>query len=291
MHLLLLPILLLAAPQADAATGQDRADIERHCLALNIYFEARGEPLLGKIAVGHVVLNRMRDRRFPESVCDVVKQGGYQVRYRCQFTWWCDGRSDRPRNRHAWRDSVHIASLIYGQALPDPTGGALWYHADYVDPKWSRALMIRAKLGAHIFYTDPGAKADAVKPHKASKCLPGTLAAQIEAVKLAASAESLERSDDAKLAKAATRLEALKRPASAELLERVASAGSVAWAGGAEFIERAAGAGSVALAACAEFIEKVASIQRIERTDETASVAGTGGAGFIVWAADTPPAA
>ena len=66
------------------------------CMALNIYHEARGEPIEGKIAVGHVVLNRAASRRFPGQICAVVKQGGENRRYRCQFSWWCDGRSDRP---------------------------------------------------------------------------------------------------------------------------------------------------------------------------------------------------
>jgi spore germination cell wall hydrolase CwlJ-like protein len=66
------------------------------CLALNIYHEARGEPVSGQCAVGHVVMNRVSDNHYPDSICGVVKQGGAVKRYRCQISWWCDGRSDRP---------------------------------------------------------------------------------------------------------------------------------------------------------------------------------------------------
>lgn len=141
------------------ASGPFHSMAERQCLALNIYFEARSEPLIGKIAVGHVVLNRMRDPRFPESACDVVRQGGERFRYRCQFTWWCDGLSDRPANERAWRQSMKLAHLIYLGVLSDPSGGALWYHADYVNPSWSKDLVRRAKLGRHIFYAAPQKKA------------------------------------------------------------------------------------------------------------------------------------
>ena len=68
---------------------------ELKCLALNIYFEARGEPESGQLAVGHVVM-------FPGTVCGVIQQGGALRRHRCQFSWWCDGRSDKPGNKRLW---------------------------------------------------------------------------------------------------------------------------------------------------------------------------------------------
>ena len=68
------------------------------CLAQNIYFEARSEPVAGMLAVGHVVLNRVASDRFPDTVCKVIRQGGERRRHRCQFSWWCDGRSDKPHN-------------------------------------------------------------------------------------------------------------------------------------------------------------------------------------------------
>ena len=125
---------------------------ELHCLALNIYHEARGESEQGKHAVGHVVMNRVTDRRFPRSVCQVVRQGGERRRNRCQFSWWCDGRSDRPRNRTSWDLSIDIAHEIIAGLSSDPTGGALWYHADYVQPYWRKAFKRGPKIGQHIFY-------------------------------------------------------------------------------------------------------------------------------------------
>ena len=127
------------------------------CLAQNINFEARGGPLEGKLAVGHVVLNRMADNRFPMKLCSVIRQGGARQRHRCQFSWWCDGRSDRPRDQLAWQESIVLATLIRAGLVPDPTGGALWYHATYVNPDWAGRLSRSAQIGRHIFYTDIGA--------------------------------------------------------------------------------------------------------------------------------------
>ena len=138
-----------------------QSDIE--CLALNVYFEARGEPFIGKLAVAHVVLNRMRDRRFPASACMVVKQGGDRVRHNCQFSWWCDGKSDRPRHRTAWATSLTVAKETYWGFAEDPTRGALWYHADYVDPSWSDGFLRTRVIGKHIFYYDDASGAPAEK--------------------------------------------------------------------------------------------------------------------------------
>ena len=125
---------------------------EISCLAQNIYFEARSEPYLGKLAVAHVVLNRVASKRFPGSVCAVVQQGGETQLNRCQFSWWCDGKSDKPGNIRAWRESLKLASDTYWGLLEDPTEGAMWYHADYVSPGWSNHLERGPKFGRHIFY-------------------------------------------------------------------------------------------------------------------------------------------
>ncbi len=148
--LALLAVFLLGAGPASA-----RPDIvqEIECLALNIYHEARGEPNLGKLAVGHVVLNRVSDPRYPETICGVIKDGGAERRHRCQFSWWCDGRSDVPRNAREWERSQALARHIFWGLSIDPTDGALWYHADYVRPIWRKALTKGPKIGQHIFYT------------------------------------------------------------------------------------------------------------------------------------------
>ncbi|MDH3474807.1 MAG: cell wall hydrolase [Rhodospirillales bacterium] len=131
-------------------------DEELRCLALNIYFEARGESDAGRSAVGHVVMNRVSDRRFPATVCAVVQQGGEMVRHRCQFSWWCDGRSDRPLDRRSWEAAGTIARAVYWGLSEDPTQGALWYHADYVAPYWSKAFEEGPTIGRHVFYLERG---------------------------------------------------------------------------------------------------------------------------------------
>ncbi|MES9970568.1 MAG: cell wall hydrolase [Candidatus Thiodiazotropha sp.] len=125
---------------------------EIECLAQNIYFEARSESEQGQLAVGHVVMNRVAHKRYPNSICAVVKQGGEKRRYRCQFSWWCDGRSDQPVNQRAWRRSLELAKTIHAGQSEDPTDGALWYHADYVSPEWSSILVLGKKIGQHLFY-------------------------------------------------------------------------------------------------------------------------------------------
>ncbi len=127
-------------------------EVELTCLALNIYHEARGEPDSGQTAVAHVVMNRVADRRFPSSVCDVVRQGGELTKYRCQFSWWCDGRKDRPYDGRSWQVTEDIARSVYWGLSEDPTKGALWYHANYVSPYWSQIFQKGPTIGRHIFY-------------------------------------------------------------------------------------------------------------------------------------------
>lgn len=133
--------------------AQWRPDEEIYCLALTIYFEARGEPRDGQVAVGHVVMNRVRDSRYPDNVCDVVQHGG-RDRYDCQFSWWCDRRSDRPTHRRDWENAKTLARAIYWDGMDDPTGGALWYHAVRVRPIWRIRLERVGRIGDHIFYRD-----------------------------------------------------------------------------------------------------------------------------------------
>jgi spore germination cell wall hydrolase CwlJ-like protein len=85
-------------------------------------------------------------------VCQVVQQGGEQALHRCQFSWWCDGGSDKPANQKAWGQSLRLARQIYLGILKDTTDAALWYHASYVKPYWSKALLQGDKIGQHIFY-------------------------------------------------------------------------------------------------------------------------------------------
>ena len=126
-------------------------DPDLRCLALNIYHEARSEPESGQIAVARVTLNRVESEAFPESICGVVKQGS-QKRHRCQFSWWCDGKPDEPKEQKAWKRSLEISRRVLTDEVPDPTDGALYYHTDYVSPKWSRHLERTTRIGRHLFY-------------------------------------------------------------------------------------------------------------------------------------------
>lgn len=125
---------------------------EFRCLALNIYWEARSESWLGQLAVAAVTLNRVAHARFPDTVCGVVRQGGSATLHRCQFSWYCDGKSDEPTNAAAWRRAQEVAYAVMFLGPRDPTGGALWYHADYVAPDWSRVKTRSTQIGRHLYY-------------------------------------------------------------------------------------------------------------------------------------------
>ena len=140
---------VLLKPAAENAVSE-----ELKCLAQNIYFEARSEPVEGKLAVAHVVMNRVTSPRFPNTVCGVVHQGGYAVRHRCQFSWWCDGKSETITNHRAWLESLELAHRAYRDRSDDPTGNALWYHAAYVSPSWRSDFVEGPKIGRHIFYSE-----------------------------------------------------------------------------------------------------------------------------------------
>lgn len=145
------PIEATTGSATGSAIHRPAIDPDLRCLALNIYHEARSEPESGQIAVARVTLNRVASDAFPETVCAVVKQGG-QTRNRCQFSWWCDGKSDHPTEEQAWRRSLEIGRRVLNEEVPDPTHGALYYHADYVKPSWARSFKRTAEIGRHRFY-------------------------------------------------------------------------------------------------------------------------------------------
>ena len=129
------------------------------CLALNVYFEARNQSHAGKIGVSMVVLNRVDDLRYPDTICGVVKQAklnsnGSIRRNQCQFSWYCDGLSDHIRNREAWFEARHIAieSLRLWSADIDITDGSTHYHAKTVQPRWASSLTYVTTLDDHHFY-------------------------------------------------------------------------------------------------------------------------------------------
>ena len=137
---------------AHAGTAGPKIDSESlECLALTIYFEARGRGPSEQNAVAFVVLNRVSDPAFPDTICGVAKQGGTE-RFRCQFHWYCDGRSDVPQEKAAWREAKARARAAILGKVGDPTFGATYFHHVRVNPSWRSAFEQTAQLGPHVFY-------------------------------------------------------------------------------------------------------------------------------------------
>lgn len=132
------------------------AEVEIHCLARNLYFEASVEGFDGRVAAGHVVKNRMADKQYPDTACKVVHQGGENRRYRCQFSWWCDGKSDEITDKRMYNIMVVLSTGILDGTIKDPTNGSLMYHADYVSPYWKTAYKREVQIETHIFYRRKG---------------------------------------------------------------------------------------------------------------------------------------
>jgi spore germination cell wall hydrolase CwlJ-like protein len=171
----------------EVETGVSVNETELKCMSENIYFEGRAEPMMGKIAIGHVVMNRIEDGRFPNTICEVVHQGPvkeswktrqhkdlpgekriyYPIKNRCQFSWWCDGQKDIvwatymngeviESNMTAWRDSIHVALFIMnGDYGKDPTHGAVFYLPSHIaNPNWGKIYTETAMIGNHRFMKD-----------------------------------------------------------------------------------------------------------------------------------------
>jgi N-acetylmuramoyl-L-alanine amidase len=176
----LLCLMLVAMSSMANATSNDvigpklhqllEADI--NCLALNIYHEARSERTAGMWAVADVTINRVRSSQFPNTVCEVVKQGPvyeswktrpfdlpqeerifYPVKGRCHFSWWCDGIKDEPLELDSWIRAQSVARNVMlhdvGLGLTD---GADHYHADSIEPFWAPHMTHITTIGNHIFY-------------------------------------------------------------------------------------------------------------------------------------------
>ena len=130
------------------------------CMAKNIFYEAASESTAGRLAVAQVTLNRVKSHRFPNTVCDVVYQGpttasGFPKRNQCQFSWYCDGKGDDPKNGRLWFESQELAKHVfrYEEELVDITDGATHYHANYIDsPRWADSSKVTTSIDQHIFY-------------------------------------------------------------------------------------------------------------------------------------------
>jgi|TARA_Y100000310_G_scaffold329499_1_gene399484 spore germination cell wall hydrolase CwlJ-like protein len=129
-----------------------------NCLAKNIYFEARDQKPKGQIAVALVTINRVKSKRFPNSICKVVEQAnrknGKLVLHKCHFSWFCDGKSDTPRDKLSWDISLLIARAMLRNPMRDFLHGATHYHRIDVDPYWNKKMLKFSTIGDHIFYID-----------------------------------------------------------------------------------------------------------------------------------------
>ena len=157
-------LILASSVQADDDLITEEKHPEHYCMALNIYYEARGSNLADKVAVSDVVLNRKNDSRYPNTVCGVVKQGKQKpswkdpnrmvmVRNACQFSWYCDGKADDPQDQDRWFEAQMLAwQILEYEKYRGLTEGATHYHATYVNPKWAKDMQLVGRIGAHIFY-------------------------------------------------------------------------------------------------------------------------------------------
>ena len=131
-----------------------KSDKQMSCLAEALYFEARGEPITGQLAVGEVILNRVEDRRYPSSICKVINQGTGR-RFACQFTYTCDGKLETVHERKPYEMALKIAKILLTTHDRKLTKGSTHYHSNYVNPQWSKKFQRVARFGRHIFYKQP----------------------------------------------------------------------------------------------------------------------------------------
>src|SRR5210317_1583524 len=175
-------VMASLAVSYEIETGSPQNLDELKCMAENIYFEGRAEPLMGKVAIGHVVMNRVASDRHPSTICEVVHEGPHReswktrgksvpeserkffpIRNKCDLSWYCDGEKDIiwvsymngeiiDANMTAWRDSIHMALMVMNGEIKDNTGGADHYYNYHIsNPYWVGAMTHTVYHGNHRF--------------------------------------------------------------------------------------------------------------------------------------------
>jgi spore germination cell wall hydrolase CwlJ-like protein len=145
----ILAVLAYTSSLLSGPTAEPIDVVEHNCLAMNIYHEARNEPEEGQIAVAHVTLNRVNHTNWPNTICDVVYDP-------MQFSWTHLVLDHTPRESASWETSKTIArDVMLGNNI-DPTHGAVFYHANYVNPTWVTYVTLSRVIGSHLFYTWDG---------------------------------------------------------------------------------------------------------------------------------------
>lgn len=150
-----LAILMVSATSSFA--NECNKEDQVHALAMNMYHEARGEGPDAMQLIAEVTLNRVESKHFPNTVCDVVYQARFDVkgnprRHQCQFSWFCDGRSDKAYDAESWKLSEEIAKGLLNKTIPLIGIDATHYHTKNVNPYWSKSYTKIGMYGEHIFY-------------------------------------------------------------------------------------------------------------------------------------------
>ena len=166
---------IIPEPSEEKLESDIKFDVkEARCLAENVYHEARNQGTAGWLAVASVTMNRVSDRRFPNTICEVVFQAEtkeswktkskknilasermfYPIHHRCQFSWYCDGKSDDINNVSVYMEIMSFSRLLLTSetVMFDITDGATFYHADSITPSWAKSKIKTIEIGDHIFY-------------------------------------------------------------------------------------------------------------------------------------------
>ena len=153
------PAEMINKPEAQAVDpiGREPLDDAITCLARTIYWEARGESTADMEAIASVVMNRLGHEGFPNTICEVVRQGREQGS--CQFSWWCDGRSDQAKDDESYAIAKEIARKALNRQLTDRTAGALYFHQRNATPGWAAKYTRTVAIGKFVFYKPRGGKA------------------------------------------------------------------------------------------------------------------------------------
>jgi spore germination cell wall hydrolase CwlJ-like protein len=150
------PSEIITKPEVQAVdpVGEEPLNDAITCLSRTIYWEAKGEGVAGMEAIANVVMNRLGHEGFPNKICEVVRQG--HERGACQFSWWCDGRSDDAEEDKSYAIAKEISRKALNRQLADRTGGALYFHQRNVNPSWSSEYIRTVEIGEHVFYKPRG---------------------------------------------------------------------------------------------------------------------------------------
>jgi len=141
--------------RAEASVVMPKYDrSELLCLTEAIYYEAGNQSTAGKMAVASVIMNRKNNKNFPNTICGVIKQGetdeyGEMVLNKCQFSYKCDGIKEDMKDPELIKQCMKVAEYMLKTGSQS---NALFYHADYVKPKWSKDYTLISQIGDHLFY-------------------------------------------------------------------------------------------------------------------------------------------